>query len=112
MPDIGSRARAQIELLQTPEQVAQRTRHCPIAGPEAVLAQQQRQDIGYGALFDDERAVHISFAELQLRIEQHRTLGCGAAKADSDRDSRSVTECAGAPARGRNRKRPMTDKTT
>jgi hypothetical protein len=104
MRDIGPRARAQVELLQTAEQIAQRARHRPIAHAEWLLAQQQSQDIGDGALLDDQRAVHIGFTELQLGIEQHRALGRRVAKPDSDRVSRSVAERASPPARGRDGK--------
>ena len=35
-----------------------------------VLAKHDGEHVGDGALLDDERAVHVGFAELQLGIEQ------------------------------------------
>ena len=74
MGDIAARAGTQIQLLQTAEQIADEAGHRPIARPDPVLTQQQRQHIGDRAPFNDEGAVHIGFAELQLGIEQHPPL--------------------------------------
>jgi serine acetyltransferase len=39
------------------------------------LPQHQPQHIGDGALFHHQRAIHVGFAELDLRIEQNTALG-------------------------------------
>ena len=71
MRHIAPRARAQIELLDAAKQLADHAqRHRPFRRRLALLPQEDSEDISDRALFDDERAVHIGFAQPKLGIEQ------------------------------------------
>ena len=94
--DIVARARPQIELLQAAEQIAHEPRRQrPIRRGNALLAQQDREHVGDRALLDDEGAVHIGFAELELGIEQDRALRLCGGEAHGDRRSAAVAKGVG-----------------
>ncbi len=72
---IAPRAGAQVELLQPPEQIAyQPSGQRPGWCGDMVLPQQDREHVGDRALLDDERAIHIGFAQSKLWIEQDAAL--------------------------------------
>src|SRR5437870_2262762 len=81
--NIAPRARARIELLQTTIEIAgQPLRPRPGGRASvAVLTEHDGEDIGDRAAFDNDAAIHIGFAELELGIEQDAALGrtCGEA---------------------------------
>ena len=76
MRDIAPRPGPRIELLHAPEQVApEPRRQRPSRRGDVLLPQQDCQHVRDRALLDDERAVHIGFAQPELGIEQNRCAG-------------------------------------
>ena len=71
---VVARAGPQVQLLQAAKQVAHQPRQRPIRRRDRLLTQQDRKHVSNRAVFDDEGAVHIGFAELQLGVHQNRAL--------------------------------------
>ena len=57
-----------------------------------LLGQRQGENVGYGAFIDDESAIHVGFAELQFRIEQHAEFCGDRRETDRDRFARAVAK--------------------
>jgi hypothetical protein len=110
--DVAARTLGRIELPQTPIEISdQPLQACPQRRlAVTALREHHRQHVRDRSLLDDERAVHIGFAEPQLGIEQHATLGCGGGKADCDRGTATVAEGENCPARGRHPQITSSDK--
>ena len=62
------------------------------------------------ALLDDQRAVHVGFAEFELGIAQQRPFGGAGGETDRDRLAGAVTEGEGAAARGGDPEVPAANK--
>ena len=71
---------------------------------------EHEQKIGDRALLDHQGAVHVGFAELQLRIEQDGELGAAIGKADGDFRTVAFADDEDSTARGGNPKLPTLDK--
>jgi hypothetical protein len=75
MRDIASRAPPPIELAQPAVEITQNPQR---PGPEGRLRGRSQQDgehVGDRALLEDERAVHVGLAELEIGIENDVTFG-------------------------------------
>src|SRR6266849_5461964 len=75
--DVAPRPRAQIELRQSAvEKSREPLQACP-RGRAAIgaLTEHDGKDIRDRALLDDDPAIHVGFAESQLRINKNATLG-------------------------------------
>src|SRR5262249_6911766 len=99
---VAPRPRARIELFDAAMEVADeplqpRQRRRSVL---AALTDHDGKDIGDGALFDENTAVHISFAESQGRIEEHAALGCSGGEADRRRRAGPVPEGKARAGRG------------
>ena len=93
MSDIAPRSRPWIELMYAADQVASKPpRQRPFRYGKLFLPEQKRQHIRDRALLDDERAVHVGFAEAQFRIEQYRALRLLGGEAHRDRLPAAVAE--------------------
>ena len=99
----------QVQLLQAAEQIAHQPRQRPIRRGDRILTQQDREHLGNRALFDDQRAVHIGFAELQFGVQQNRALRLRCGEAHRDRRPPAIAKCAGRPRRRCDRKCPPAD---
>ena len=56
------------------------------------LFEDDREEVVDGALFDDERTIHVRFAEFQLGIAQHGPFGRLVRETDTHRLAAAVTE--------------------
>ena len=111
MRHIAPRARARVKLLQPPEQVAHEPpRQRPSRCGDMFLPQQQREHIGDRALLDDERAIHVGFAQSKLRIEQDRALCFCVGEAHGNGRATAVAEAVGVARGRRDGKRAVADK--
>src|SRR5690348_1839909 len=70
---------------------------------------QHGKNVGNRALFDNQTAVDIGLTELELGIEQRAILGRVGRKADGARDTTSIAQYEGGPARGRDQKISLGD---
>ena len=100
-----------IELLQAAMQVAQ---HPLQLGPDrrpavAALAQHDGQHVGDRALLYDDAAIHVSFAEPQLGIDENAAFGCLGGEADRYRLAASVSAGKSRPSRGSQPESPRAD---
>src|SRR5262249_22252836 len=81
---VAPRWGARIELLDAAMEVADEPLQ-PRARRQSVFAaltEHDGKDIGDRALFDDDAAIHVGFAESQRWIEEDATLGCSRGEAD------------------------------
>src|ERR1700722_11792910 len=93
MRDIAPRTGPRVELLHTPEEVAaELQRQCPPRRGDVILPQQNGKQVRDRALVDDESAVHIGFAQSELRIEKDAALGFGAGEAHGDRGPAAIAK--------------------
>lgn len=109
MRDVVTGARARIELLQVPRQVAQMPPgSCPLR-QEVGLIEQDREGISYGAALDDEVAVHIGLAESELGIDEDLPLRLRSDEAHRDRLAGTVADSEPGSAGAGHRHRPAAD---
>jgi len=73
-------------------------------------AHQQGDDLGDRALLDDECAVHVGFAQPQLRVEQHRALRLRIGEAHGEGRTGAVAKGASIARGCRDPKRAAADK--
>src|SRR6516162_3852737 len=108
--DIAASAAPRIEVLQTPERVAQKpARREPTRHGNLLVIEQDRQHVGDRAALDDKSAVQVGFAELQFGIEQCRALRRRRGKAHRRGRAGSVAEGVSSPRSRGYRKRPTAD---
>src|SRR5262245_6861606 len=74
--DIALSARARVKLGQSAPDIAQKPLWTPPIGHLSFLAEHDAQYVGDCALLNDQRAIHIRFAYLQLGDEQYPAF-CG-----------------------------------
>src|SRR5436190_14326344 len=91
--DVAPCSLARIELLQAPPDIAAEPEWMRLGNQAAaLLSQHECEDICNGALFDDQRAIHVGFAELQFRIEQQPKLHRPRADAYRELRTRAVAD--------------------
>src|SRR5205823_12364448 len=98
--DVVARALGRIELTYMPDQVAYPPlRRCP-ARQHLGLIEQDREQVGDAAIFDDERAVHVGFAEREFGIEENSALSLRGPEPHRDRIASAVAKDELCPACG------------
>jgi hypothetical protein len=95
MGDVAPGAAAQVELLDAPPSVAERRERDLPERPGVGFLQDQIDEVRDRSALDREGAVHIGFAKLEIRIEQHRPLGRGGRKPHRHRRPGAVAERIG-----------------
>ena len=110
MRDVAARAPARIELLEAAVQVAQQPLRPRPVRHLGALAEHDGKHVGDRALLDDERAVHVGFAEFELGIEQNGPFGRARGKTYRYRLAGAVAESQNRAARGGDPECPPPDK--
>ena len=99
--DVVARALGRIELTYMPDQVAYPPlRRCP-ARQHLGLIEQDREQVGDAAIFNDERAIHVGFAEREFRIEENSVLSLSGREPHRDRIAGAIAAGEFCPACGR-----------
>src|SRR5213082_3115522 len=94
MGNIAPCARARIELLQTAIEITDQPLWTRPKGRASIvfLAEHDGEDVGNRALLDDDAAVHIGFAEPELRVDENAALDLTRRKANCSETTCSVAQ--------------------
>src|SRR5688572_24709410 len=109
MRDIALRLGLRIALLPAALEIAQEIKRAAPALRLGVVLAKDMEHVGDGAFFDDQRAVHIGFAEFQFGIEQHLTQCRAGVEAYCDRLAGAVAEGENLTVRNRHPEIATTD---